>query len=225
MYISKNIQSCYHICITLRWGIMRPTRDWQMELIMPAHTRTLSACLQPEVEGLPTSSPDSSSYYYSSCCSCCWWGDAKCQGAWAPATWPMLSTRTSKETLVHWSNRQVWIASWGCQFSTPIPMCVFTLAWIWSQRIYWHEVRTLSRLKQNSVSNVWNSWELPGQALSVRVYITRKCTRVDHWGSPSEVTCSMKRNTQVHPSWTNFLAKFHWLSNNTSGKRMPRVAV
>ena len=94
-------------------------------------------------------------------------GDAKCQGAWAPATWPMLSTRTSKETLVHWSNRQVWIASWGCQFSTPIPMCVFTLAWIWSQRIYWYEVRTLSRLKQNSVSNVWNSWELPGQALSV----------------------------------------------------------
>ena len=30
-------------------------------------------------------------------------------------------------------------------------------------RVYCYEVRTLSALNQNSVSNVWNSWELPGQ--------------------------------------------------------------
>ena len=102
--------------------------------IMP-ETRTLSACLQPQVLQVHGFHLVSlllllifSAYYYP---SCCWWGDAKCQVAWAPATWPMLSTRTSKETLVHWPNRQVWM---GCHVkyvnSVLQFLCVFLL---------WHE--------------------------------------------------------------------------------------
>lgn len=141
--------------------------------IMP-DTRTLSACLQPQVlqvhgfPGFPTSSPDFSAYYLLTIIllpaggvmqsvkgpghrphdQCCPRGPLRrpwCIGRTVRFGWDVMSNMS-----ILYSN------SYVC----------FYFGMNMLPRVYCYEIRTLSALNQNSVSNVWNSWELPGQIWS-----------------------------------------------------------
>ena len=133
-------------------------------------TRTLSACLQPQVlqvhgfPGFPTSSPDFSAYYRVP--SCCWGPghrphDQCCPRG--PLRRPWCIGRTVR---FGWDVMSI-------QYSNSYVCFYFGMNLV--PRVYCYEVRTLSALNQNSVSNVWNSWELPGQIWSTFLRSRTEC--------------------------------------------------